>query len=87
MVSEAVQTSFQKRADCPRHGTAIKHHPAGAFTPETSDLSAENLAPSRRNDLVESRRNGKTVTGDVSKAKAGQCKCHNHSIMTSWEGG
>ena len=73
MVSEAVQTSFHKR-DCPRHGTAstvkrqIGKHPAGAFTPETSDLSRENVAPSRRAE--------RAVTGDRSKAKAGQCKGH-----------
>ena len=73
MVSEAVQTSFHKR-DCPRHGTAStvkrqsEKHPAGAFTPETSDLSRENVAPSRRAESA--------VTGDRSKAKAGQCKCH-----------
>ena len=72
MVSEAVQTSFHKR-DCPRHGTAStvkrqsEKHPAGAFTPETSDLSGENVAPARRAE--------RAVTGDRSEAKAGQCKC------------
>ena len=68
MISEAVQTSFHKR-NCPRHGTIVKttvKHPAGAFTPETSDLSAENIAPSRRKE--------RAVAGDRAKAKAGQCK-------------